>query len=73
MGRRVFLRLRETRVTALSLKLPIYEVKISNAMLNLEFFVDESLFGMPQAFQKRMKLNNHPNFNEKIVEPRVYY
>ena len=33
----------------LSLKLPIYEVRIN---VDVGFFVDESLFGMPQALQK---------------------
>ena len=43
----------------------VYEVKI-----NLEYSVDDSLFGMPQAFQKCTKLTKHPNFRgKKIVEP----
>ena len=41
-------------------------------MLKLEFFVDEFLFGIPQAFQKCMELIKHPNFRKKFVEPGVY-
>ena len=40
-------------------------------MLNSEFLIDESLFGIPQVFQKYMKLTKHPNFRKKFVEPGV--
>ena len=35
-------------------------------MLNLEFLVGLSLVGMPQAFQKCMKLIKLPNFRKKL-------
>ena len=41
-------------------------------MLKLEFFADEFLFRIPQAFQKCMELIKHPNFRKKFVEPGVY-
>ena len=40
-------------------------------MFNLDFFIDESSFGMSQAIQKCMKLTKHPNFRKKFGEPGV--
>ena len=35
-------------------------------MLNLEFFVEESLFGIPQALQKCMKINKPPTLGKNF-------
>ena len=37
-------------------------------LLVLEFFGDEFLFGMPQVFQKYMKLTKHPNSRGAFIK-----